>query len=1156
MKIAHCGDIHLDSTTLAQVAPALEAMIQQILDAKPDLCLMAGDIFVKRGYLEPKSVHLAKDAFLRLADEMPVILLVGNHDVSHSWNKPDLITAEFTRKDGSAIHPNISVVNRPALIEPVDGIQVAAIPSPSKYLLLSQDETATAKNVEQLISQKLVDVLQGLFAQMKSGVTRILLYHGTVAGGIADNERLMDTEKEISLPRHVLLERFNIVACGHLHRPQEVGNAVYCGAIAPLRFDAVGVEPSWVLWDTDLQLENSLDPNWTGTSSPAYCRQALPVAHQLLAIEVTEGDFIYPDMMPDETDPTQGVLRQIASVDVTNAKVRLRYKLPKSIIEQIDAKEVEKALAPAFWYKIDMDTTEDSAIRVEGLKRGMELSDMIDLYATVDKEAEPHLEELKELGAEVDRLMTPEQRLLLKGVRYKPLRVWWKNWKPLGEGEIALSELGRLVCIDGDNTLGKSNLIEIEPFVMWGPKNGLLRGEPLKKVIRDGCQDCRVGMEIEADGKRYKIERTVGLTKRSASSTLTVSESVNGDWQPGSWTQKELEQLVGSRDLFLATRFARQGDIDRILDMKPSVLKDTLQDAFNVGVFEIRKEIANEMLKKLTKEVEKAESDLERLETEAGKLREAEERYEQAESGKSPLEAEVEKAQEKLEDLKAKLATQEMKAQKIKELEKLLAQRTSALHENRHKIASLSNERNILQDSLELRKDITVKVAEIGVLRKCKDEEWGKVQLAREIKDNIAASKEELRLEQQAHDRKVSKFDIQIATAEESIEHLTKRTGILGKIDTFGCDRMDCPAIASAVAAKEELEKTRTECTQLREQQITVAGEVVAPGIEDEIETYEKELKEIGADEAKWKQIHQDLGALLNEGWEDKAKDLAVAETKLEETGKRIEELKEDDKKQLKVLETTEAQWAKAAEEASEEARVQLIGDVSVVEHVLSSKRKDLSDLQRELGQLDAEIKRAKEAAEKLKTLKTELTEKRRRRSILGIFVRAMGRDGIPFLFLEVQLPKWAAYANDFLSVEGATEDWRLSVKVDPIRDLVKGSPKSEVTVWFTDEKGTHPLQSASGFQRNALGSALRASLAKLMAELTGSTIDIFVHDEAWSAFRENRVFLAQSMIRKYAQTFGQVVFVSHQAFMSSIADSRISLEGDVANGTRVMVER
>ena len=1141
MKIAHCGDIHVDPTTLDQARPALAALVQQMLDAKPDLCLFAGDAFVKRGNLENESVQLVKDAFLRLADRMPVILLIGNHDLIHRYDKPDAISAEFLRLDGTPIHPNITVVNRPALIEPVDGIQVAAIPSPSKYLLLAKDESVTASSIEQAVSAKLMDVLQGLVAQLKPDGIKVFLFHGTITGGIRDNETLMDTENEIALPRHALLDQFDIVACGHLHRPQEVGNAIYCGAIAPLRFDAVGVEPSWVLWEAG--------GTEFGDKVAMFHRFPIPVAHQLLAIEIDE-DYIGSD------DPTARVLDLLSHERICNAKVRLRYRLPKSIIEQIDAKEVEKALAPAFWYKIDVDTTEDSAIRVEGLKRGMDLPDMLDLYATVDKEAEPHLEELKKLGAEVDRLMTPEQRLLLKGVRYKPLRTWGENWKPLGKFDIPWPELGRLVCIDGDNTLGKSNLIEVEPFVMWGPKNGLLRGESLKNCIRDGCQDCRVGMEIEADGKRYKIERTVGLTKRSASSALTVSESVNGDWKPVNWTQKELEQLIGSKDLFLATRFARQGDIDHILNLKPKDLHNTLEDAFNAGVFEIRKEIANEKLKVLTKEVEKAESGLERLEDEAGKLGESQEKYEQTESRKTPLEAEVEKAQKKLEDLKAKLVKQEALAQKLKDIETEVAKKKDGMLTNANKLGDAREEREALQASVDSRDEIVANVSKLTVLRKTKDEEWAKIEEARGIKDQISAAKADLKDVNSAHDRKISKLDMQTANLKDAIEELEKRTKTLDDVREFGCEKTECPAIASATEAFEDKHKKDVELAKVIKERRQLTDQQVGIDLKEGIIAVERDLKNVGANEEKWKEIHKDLEALLSEKWEDKAKDLAVAETKLEETDKRITELGETRIKLLKELDELIEKRPEILQQLPEEDVDELKEAKEDQDKEVKTKRKDLSDLQRELGQLDAEIDRAKKAARKLKTLKVELTEKRRRRSVLGIFVRAMGRDGIPFLFLEAQLPKWAAYANEFLSVEGATEDWRLSVKVDPIRDLVKGSPKSEVTVWFTDEKGTHPLQSASGFQRNALGSALRASLAKLMAELTGSTIDVFVHDEAWSAFRENRVFLAQSMIRKYAQTFGQVVFVSHQAFMSSIADSRISLEGDVANGTRVMVER
>jgi DNA repair exonuclease SbcCD ATPase subunit len=67
-------------------------------------------------------------------------------------------------------------------------------------------------------------------------------------------------------------------------------------------------------------------------------------------------------------------------------------------------------------------------------------------------------------------------------------------------------------------------------------------------------------------------------------------------------------------------------------------------------------------------------------------------------------------------------------------------------------------------------------------------------------------------------------------------------------------------------------------------------------------------------------------------------------------------------------------------------------------------------------------------------------------------------------------------------------------------------------------------------------------------------TVSHWIADEGWGVFDEaNIVRVGQPMLRRLAERFGRVIAISHQAPIVAICDTRLRVEADTANGSRLV---
>src|SRR5215210_2142404 len=214
MKLVHLADIHLGfrqyqrqtptgiNQREADVANSLRRVIDKVIDIRPDLVLIAGDVFHTVRPTNPAILHAFRE-FRRLMEMLPdtkVVMVAGNHDTPR--------TSETGCILGLFKSLGISVVYRDAERVPFDeyDLSILAVPDmPGLKPLLEPDRLAKHN---------------------------ILLLHGEIEGVLPKYGRELDRSPMAISHKELGAEKWDYVALGHYHVYRSVApNAFYSGSL-------------------------------------------------------------------------------------------------------------------------------------------------------------------------------------------------------------------------------------------------------------------------------------------------------------------------------------------------------------------------------------------------------------------------------------------------------------------------------------------------------------------------------------------------------------------------------------------------------------------------------------------------------------------------------------------------------------------------------------------------------------------------------------------------------------------------------------------------------------------------------------------------------------------------------------------------------------
>jgi exonuclease SbcD len=345
------------SSRLQDFLDRLDEVCSHAVDHAADLVIFAGDAFKTR---DPDPTQLREFArrMRRLAERVPVFMLVGNHDLPNMAARATSIDIFSTLEV-----PNITVGRLP-------GSRVCAtrrgpvflgwVPFPARSRLLAREEHREAslealdRALEAVVNQALADLAREAAEQP---MPRVLIGHFTVAGAVFGSERSVMTGRDLAVQKSALAEPvWDYVALGHIHKHQDLtrgereqGGAlppvVYSGSLERIDFGEAA-EPKGFCW---LELARGAT-RW----------QFVPVRARPFVI--VEADA------RGAADPTALVLERLAARELRGAIVRVKIQLDEGQEAHLRRREVENALQAAEVGNLAGISVEvERAVRVPGV---------------------------------------------------------------------------------------------------------------------------------------------------------------------------------------------------------------------------------------------------------------------------------------------------------------------------------------------------------------------------------------------------------------------------------------------------------------------------------------------------------------------------------------------------------------------------------------------------------------------------------------------------------------------------------------------------------------------------------------------------------------------------------------------------------------------
>jgi len=180
-----------------------------------------------------------------------------------------------------------------------------------------------------------------------------------------------------------------------------------------------------------------------------------------------------------------------------------------------------------------------------------------------------------------------------------------------------------VACLSGNNGHGKTAILDSITWVLWGKS----RTRTQEELVHQGQQSMTVEMEFSSQSQRYRVTRTLSISRSGANKTelnLSVLEdgnaiSIMGDTIRDT-EQKIIELIHMDYDTFISTSYLKQGDSNHFTKARPNERKKILAEVLDLTYYEKLELLAKDRSRELKSEISKNEMLYERdVETTKGK---------------------------------------------------------------------------------------------------------------------------------------------------------------------------------------------------------------------------------------------------------------------------------------------------------------------------------------------------------------------------------------------------------------------------------------------------------------------------------------------------------------------------------------------------------
>ncbi|CAG9184771.1 exonuclease SbcCD subunit D [Cupriavidus pinatubonensis] len=243
MRFLHTADWHLGRlfharSLIEDQAYILDQFVELVRTERPDAVLIAGDVY-DRAVPPPEAVALLDDVLARIILDVgvPVVLIAGNHDSAQRLE----FGARLMQSQG--LHVAGCTSATPACVSLHDAhgeVRLYALPYAEPAVVRDALGAELPTHEVALCAQ-----LDAIRASHPAGVRSVVVGHAFVVGGaVSESERPLSVGGSGAVAAQAF-QGFDLVALGHLHRPQTLeGRVHYAGSLLKYSLSECGHDKS------------------------------------------------------------------------------------------------------------------------------------------------------------------------------------------------------------------------------------------------------------------------------------------------------------------------------------------------------------------------------------------------------------------------------------------------------------------------------------------------------------------------------------------------------------------------------------------------------------------------------------------------------------------------------------------------------------------------------------------------------------------------------------------------------------------------------------------------------------------------------------------------------------------------------------------------
>jgi len=389
LKVLHFADLHLGVENFGKLNPktslnsrvedflnAFDLLVEKGLKEKVDLVIFAGDAFRDRNPNPTLQREFAKRISKFIHAGIPVVLLVGNHDLPRVKNRAN--TLEIYKVLDI---PGLTVIDQIEIIKIKTGkgyVQIAGVPwdyflnlflalkaeqkttrsvVPNSTLSEAKGKEREPENLKKLLEEQIKAKIKDLAERLDPDFPSILTAHLPL-GQQFGSEQDLEIELDVFLkPEIVINSDFDYIALGHMHRFQELSKdplAIYPGSLEKVDFGEKNQEKGFVI----INLPQKKDKEGIGKSiKPTTFKFNSTSKRRFLELEF---DL---DELKDPNEFLTKIEEQKTKLD--DAIVRIVLTGAKATLNQLDHSRLKELLSSTYYYATHTEFTDKKKTRSE-----------------------------------------------------------------------------------------------------------------------------------------------------------------------------------------------------------------------------------------------------------------------------------------------------------------------------------------------------------------------------------------------------------------------------------------------------------------------------------------------------------------------------------------------------------------------------------------------------------------------------------------------------------------------------------------------------------------------------------------------------------------------------------------------------------------------